>query len=123
MTPAWWVLCICTICWPLVWYDLGAPLKLVRKYLTTTIYGTLPDMKTTLEIDDTLFREAKAFAAHRGMTMRSLYEQALRVLLHQRQQDIQPFTLCDARVEGKGLQAGVDLSDPTQWHELVYPAS
>jgi len=73
-------------------------------------------MKITLEIDDTLFREAQAFATQRGASMRYVYEQALRALLHQERQATQPFTLRNASVEGQGLQIGVDLSDTTQWY-------
>ncbi|MEM6405256.1 MAG: type II toxin-antitoxin system VapB family antitoxin [Pseudomonadota bacterium] len=85
--------------------------------------GCRGHMKTTLDVDDTLFREAKTFAAQRGVTMRSVYEQALRAFLRQEQRATQPFTLRDVSVGGKGLQSGVDLADPVQWHELVYPTS
>ncbi|MEL6710606.1 MAG: type II toxin-antitoxin system VapB family antitoxin [Pseudomonadota bacterium] len=80
-------------------------------------------MKTTLDIDDNLLREAKTFAAQHGSTMRYVYEQALRAFLRQERRATQSFTLRDASVGGKGLQSGVDLADPVQWHELVYSTS
>jgi len=89
--------------------------------VNTHKYGYYEIMKTTLEIDDNLFREAKAFAAKRGATMRYVYEQALRALLYQERQATPSFTLRNASVGGQGLQAGVDLRDNTQWQELVYP--
>ena len=41
-------------------------------------YGFLFPMKTTLEIPDSLFRKAKAKAAHRGVTLREFVNEALR---------------------------------------------
>ena len=78
-------------------------------------------MKTTLEIDDNLFRATKALAAKRGATMRYIYEQALRALLSQERQATAPFTLRNASVKGQGLQPEINLQDTKQWHELVYP--
>jgi hypothetical protein len=42
------------------------------------IYGKLVSVKTTVEIPDRLFREAKKLAAERGLPMRELIEEGLR---------------------------------------------
>jgi hypothetical protein len=39
--------------------------------------GELPQMKTTLEIPDSLFRRAKSVAAERGIPLRELVTEAL----------------------------------------------
>ena len=41
-------------------------------------YGSFTSVKTTLEIPDPLFRQAKAAAAARGQTLRQLVNEALR---------------------------------------------
>ena len=53
-------------------------------------------MKTTLDITDTLFDEAKRIAARDGETLRSLVEQGLRKVLAERQAKVKPFKMKDA---------------------------
>jgi hypothetical protein len=66
-------------------------------------------MGTTVQLDDTLLREAKSLAARRGMSLTALFEEALREKLS-----------CGAEVRGdrperlptfrgRGPQPGVDL--------------
>jgi hypothetical protein len=60
-------------------------------------------MKTTIEISDPLFEEARAVAREEGTTLKNLVEEGLRLALEERQQRV-PFRLRDASVDGKGLQ-------------------
>ena len=61
-------------------------------------------MKTTVEIVDSLAEEVKADMAREGVTFRSVVERGLREVLHTGR-EAQPFTLRDASVGGRGLQA------------------
>jgi succinylarginine dihydrolase len=72
-------------------------------------------MKTTIEIADALFADAKRQAARRGVTMRTLIEQGLRQVLAQERSKPRAFTLRRATFKGRGLQAGVD---GTSWERL-----
>lgn len=60
-------------------------------------------MKTTIDIADALFAQAKAEAERRGTTLRSLVEDGLRQLLSQRTDD-DPFVLRDLSVGGGGVR-------------------
>ena len=73
-------------------------------------------MKTTLDIADPLFAEAKRIAARDGETLRSLVEQGLRTVIAQRRTKDKPFKLRDMSVKGDGLRPEVaHLS----MHELI----
>ncbi|MGH3908817.1 MAG: type II toxin-antitoxin system VapB family antitoxin [Pseudonocardiaceae bacterium] len=77
-------------------------------------------MKTTIEIDDELFRRAKVRAAEQGSSLRSVVEDALRRALDEHRTGSTGFVLRDARVGGSGLR-----SEFTPWHwdkvaDLVY---
>jgi hypothetical protein len=61
-------------------------------------------VKTTVEIADSLFEEAKTLAKERGITLRELIEDGLRQSLRQRQAISAPFRLKDGSFKGKGLQ-------------------
>ncbi len=67
-------------------------------------------MRTTLNIDDALYRLAKSTAANRGCTVTSIIEESLRVAL---QSASAPGSLPPLLVSSKpfGLAADVDLSD------------
>lgn len=62
-------------------------------------------MKTTIEISDDLMKKAKALAARRHSTLRSVIEHGIRVALKEEQQ-AEKFSLPDLSVKGKGLQEG-----------------
>jgi hypothetical protein len=59
-------------------------------------------MKTTIEMPDALFAQARDYASHHNMTMKALIEQALRTVMKQKPQ-AEPFKLADASVGGNGL--------------------
>lgn len=67
-------------------------------------------MRTTLDLDDDVFRRAKEEAARSGRTLTSLVEDALREALSRTSRtaaepyQVRPFG-------GSGLQAGIDLDD------------
>lgn len=67
-------------------------------------------MKTTVEIADPLFAEAKREAHEAGITLRELIEAGLRRILDERKRQTKPFKLRDASVKGT-LQPGVRIDD------------
>jgi hypothetical protein len=73
-------------------------------------------LKTTVEIADSLFDEAKACAKTRGVTLRELIEDGLRTVIRDEAPQ-KPFKLRDGSVEGKGLRANLSWEAIT---ELFY---
>ena len=67
-------------------------------------------VKTTVEIADSLFKEAKSVAESAGVSLRELIEEGLRTVVEDRRKQRQCFTLRDGSFRGRGLQA--DLSWP-----------
>lgn len=65
-------------------------------------------MKTTVEISDSLFAEARSLAESEGTTLRNLVEDGLRVVIQQKKQRKPRFRLKDGSVGGKGLRPGLD---------------
>lgn len=61
------------------------------------------NMKTTIDISDSLMQEAKDLAAKQGITFRALVEQGLREIMS-KQKSEQKFTLRKASFKGQGLQ-------------------
>ena len=76
-------------------------------------------MRTTLDLDDQLLRQAKAKAAADGRTLTDLIEDALRreVMLQAVTKRQKPLRL--RTVNGKGLQPGVDLTDSAALLDLI----
>ena len=66
-------------------------------------------MKTTVEIADSLFHEAKSLAQSEDVSLRQLIDEGLRNVVACRQKKTQ-FTLRDGSFRGKG--PGTDLSWP-----------
>jgi hypothetical protein len=63
-------------------------------------------MKITVEISDSLLREARELAAREGITSRTLVERGLRPVISDTQHGA-PFKLRRASFKGKGRQAGL----------------
>src|SRR5262245_51416856 len=74
-------------------------------------------MRTTLDLNDELMRQAKHRAADDGLTLREIFEQALRAYLDRRPQRRKPYRL-KLHSTGGGLQPGVSMSDLEHWHRL-----
>ena len=64
-------------------------------------------MKTTVEIADSLFQEAKACAESRGVSFRQIIEEGLRNVIREGRTSGKPFRLRDGSFGGEGLQPGV----------------
>lgn len=75
-------------------------------------------MRTTLDINDELFRAAKAHAAAGRTTLKATVEQALRAFLagpaHTRS-DPPPIPV----FRGRGVQPGVDLADNAALEDMM----
>ena len=81
-------------------------------------YDTLRCMKTTVELPDSLLREAKRVALRERTTVRALIERGLRSVLRGRQGAA--FTLRKASFRGDGLLAGQSLGDWDTIRDLAY---
>lgn len=76
-------------------------------------------MKTTINIADSLMQRSKQVAAREGITLKELFEQALREALDKRESRA-IFQLEDASVGGEGLHHGQSWDIP---RELAYDLS
>ena len=75
-------------------------------------------MRTTIRIDDDLYRRAKARAASSGQTVAGLIEDAVRVALRPRRGD--ESVVAELPVfGGSGVMPGVDLADSGALRELM----
>lgn len=63
------------------------------------------NMKTTIEIADSLFAEARELAAARNTTLRALVEAGLRHVLQEQLARRAPFQLWRASFKGRGLRS------------------
>ena len=78
----------------------------LKTYLFLWEYG---QVKTTVELSDTLFRQAKAFAAARGMTLKQLFAEALQERLRRSALELRGGETSPPWMAGFGVLA--DLSD------------
>lgn len=78
----------------------------VEQYSTTHKYGYNRFMKTTVEISDSLYRQAKRHAADHGITFREIVESGVRVVVEHKRPK-KPFRLRKAPFEGDGLLPGL----------------
>ena len=83
-----------------------------------TIDAKMLKMRTTIRIDDDLYRRVKAAAARRGQTVGALIEDAIRVALAPSRAP------ADAVAElpvfgGSGVMPGVDLADPRSLRDVM----
>jgi hypothetical protein len=76
-------------------------------------------MKATVEISDSLLRQARELAAREGVTLRALVERGLRHVVADMQQG-KPFTLRRASFKGKGLVAERAGAPSRSLHDLSY---
>ena len=93
----------------------GRPQKLIRlRYHLPILRNMGTHMKTTVEISDSLFIEAKRHAAKNGATLRALIEQGLKLALKQpvAGAGYQPR---DCRVKGDGR---VEAARASGWRVL-----
>jgi len=71
-------------------------------------YNMLRHMRTSIDVPDGLLRAAKAAAARRGITVRSLMIQGLELALERHREGAKrTYRLPDCTVDGEGLQDGV----------------
>lgn len=77
-------------------------------------------MKTTVEISGTLFREAKQYAASKGMTFRELVENGLKSVLGMAKSPPKKFKLKNGSIGGKGLAPGLKWGDWETIRDMIY---
>ena len=76
-------------------------------------------MRTTINLDDDLLRDAKQHAAATGRTLTAVIEDALRAQLSPRAGRRRPLEL--PTFSGNGLQPGVDLDSNAALLDLMEP--
>ena len=74
-------------------------------------------MKTTIDISDALFEQARAQAKAQGLTMRTLVENGLRLALAQSRPVPERFVLQDFSFGAATAGELTELSDPARWRE------
>ena len=76
-------------------------------------------MKTTIEISDALFEEAKARAARDKTTLRALVEEGLRRMLAKDPAAKSGYVMPDRSFRGDGLQPGI-TGEWEQIRDILY---
>ena len=78
-------------------------------------------MRTTLDLDDHLLKEAKQLAAERGTTLTALMEDALRIVVRrvEKQKPRRRVRLPTFGVPGEGFMPGVDISNNAAVRDLL----
>ena len=67
-------------------------------------------MKTTVEISDALFRDAKAYAARHGIPLREVFERGLQMVVKGAPSPGRRFRLKNLTTKGEGLVCDGDWS-------------
>ena len=67
-------------------------------------------MKATVEIPDSLLRQAKQYAARHGIPLREVFERGLRIALQNAPSSKRPFRLKTVTTKGEGLVCNGDWS-------------
>lgn len=84
----------------------------------------LSHMRTSIDIDDKLLRQAKRHALENDTTLKAIVEEGLRQVVHgdvtSSPRKPTPFKLTTFR--GKGLQPGIREGDWETIRDLIYPA-
>lgn len=81
--------------------------------------GMVGNMKTTVDISDTLLRDARSAAREEGTTLRALIEEGLRVVLARRARGDR-YALPDATVDGDGLRPEARGASWEELRAMVY---
>jgi len=68
-------------------------------------------MRTTVNLDEHLIREAKQLAAAKGQTLSEVIEEALRARLAQRHAQRERERVSLPTFKGRGVRPGIDLKD------------
>jgi hypothetical protein len=76
-------------------------------------------MKTTIQISDSIFEEARKLAARENTTMKALVEEGLRKVVSERKRK-EPFQLRKATFKGRGLQSRFAGSSWEQIRDASY---
>jgi hypothetical protein len=76
-------------------------------------------MKTTVEISDSLLREARKVAAREGLTLRALVERGLHRVIAEAKRT-PPFKLRRASFKGKGLRSELRDGSWDKIRQLAY---
>ncbi len=76
-------------------------------------------MKTTVQIPDSLFEEARKLAHEQGITLKVLVEEGLRRIVSERKKR-SAFKLRKATFKGRGLQAELVGASWQQIRDLAY---
>jgi hypothetical protein len=71
----------------------------------------LAHMRTTVRLDDGLLEQARREAARRGVTLTSLIEQGMRMVLRRPMKPQRPAVALPVCRQGGGTMPGVDLDD------------
>lgn len=90
-----------------------------RTWADNCIGGMLICMRTTLDLDDDVLREAKQLAAATGTTVTSLIEDALRALLTRHLEAMPVAAELPVFRGGRGARPGVDLADTAALEDLM----
>lgn len=75
-------------------------------------------MRTTLNVEDSLYRDLKVRAAQEGLTVTSVIEEALRAYLHG--STARATAELPVLAESGGTLPGVDLRDPQTVFDALY---
>ncbi|MDR0458370.1 MAG: type II toxin-antitoxin system VapB family antitoxin [Burkholderiaceae bacterium] len=76
-------------------------------------------MKTTIELPEPLFAQARRYAGARNMTMKTLVEQGLRKVMAEKK-DAPKFKLRDGSVGGNGLTPEFQNASWEQIRDAIY---
>jgi len=76
-------------------------------------------MKTTIELPDPLFAQARRYADTHKVTMKSLIEQGLRKVMAEKKAE-KPFKLRDGSVNGNGLTPEFQNATWEQFRDAIY---
>ena len=78
----------------------------------------LTEMRTTIEVNDELFRKAKQVAAAEGITLREIVESGMRSELARRRRN--RYRMPDRSFEGEGVQSGIMEGDWGTIRDIIY---